>query len=182
VFITGVAFVASLLFFVQGFVSTFSLMHNKPEGEDVTFGEAFTFFLKRVVRFTPFNMFIIGFGACIGPLMGGGPYWDLYQKTYAPCTQYWWTNLFFINNLYPSAFDEKCMGWTWILSCYMQLTLLLPFLLLVFTKLPRALSSIVYGVLIVGTLGLNMWLILDKETGLIGRFDREYFLNNAFLE
>jgi hypothetical protein len=58
----------------------------------------------------------------------------------------------------------------------------LPFLLLVFTKLPRAISSIVYAVLIVGTLGLNMWLILDKETGLIGRFDREYFLNNAFLE
>lgn len=64
----------------------------------------------------------------------------------------------------------------------MQLTLLLPFLLLVFTKLPRAISSIVYGVLIVGTLAVNMWLILDKDTGLIGRFDREYFLNNAFLE
>jgi hypothetical protein len=84
-------------------------MHNKPEGEEVTFGEAFTFFLKRVVRFTPFNMFIIIFGDCIGPLMGGGPYWDLYQKTYAPCTQYWWTNLFFINNLYPVAFDDSGM-------------------------------------------------------------------------
>ena len=74
------------------------------------------------------------------------------------------------------------MGWTWILSCYMQLTLLLPFLLLIFTKLPRAISSVIYGILIVASLAVNMWLIIDKETGLIGRFDREYFLNNAFLE
>ena len=27
-----------------------------------------------------------------------------------------------------------------------------------------------------------MWLIIDGETGLIGRFDRDYFLSNAFLE
>ncbi len=84
-FITGTAFAASLLFFVQGFTSTFSLMHNKPEGQDVTFMEAITFFLKRVVRFTPFNLFIIGFGTCVGPIMGGGPYWDTYLKTWEPC-------------------------------------------------------------------------------------------------
>ena len=59
---------------------------------------------------------------------------------------------------------------------------MLPFLLLIFTKLPRVVSSIIYAVLIVATLGLNMWLIIDNQTGLIGRFDREYFLNNAFLE
>jgi peptidoglycan/LPS O-acetylase OafA/YrhL len=94
-------------------------MHNKAEGDEATFMEAIKFFLKRVVRLTPFNLFIIGFGACLGPTMGGGPYWDLYSKTFEPCNKYWWTNVLFIHNFYPAAFDEKCMGWTWIISCYM---------------------------------------------------------------
>ena len=84
VFITGISFAASLLFFVQGFTSTFSLVHNKAEGDDVTFMESLKFFLKRIVRFTPFNLFIIGFGTCIGATMGEEPYWDLYAKTFEP--------------------------------------------------------------------------------------------------
>jgi hypothetical protein len=182
VLITGIAFVASLLFFVQGFVSTFSLMHNKPEGQNVSIFEAFGFFFKRVVRFTPFNFFIIGFGSCIGPLMGGGPYWDLYTKTFEPCSKYWWTNIAFIHNIYPANFDDKCMGWTWILSCYMQLTLLLPFFLMIFTYLPRIASNIIFGAVIFGSFAFNMWYIIENETGLIGRFDNEYFFSNAFLE
>jgi hypothetical protein len=182
VLITGVAFVASLLFFTQGFVSTFSLMSNKPEGEDVTVMECLMFVVKRIVKLLPFNLFIIGFAVCLAPNMGGGPFWDHYLKTFEPCKSNWWTNAVFIHNIYPAAFDEKCMGWTWIISCYVQLTILLPIFLMVFVKLPRVISGIFYALIIIGSMAFNIWYIMDQETGLIGRFDNGFYLNNAFLE
>ncbi len=94
-------------------------MANRPEGEPYTLLDGLKFFGKRVIKLTPFNLFALGFGNCIGPILaGGGPYFDYYYKAFAGCKKYWWTNVFFINNLYPAAFDEKCMGWTWILPCY----------------------------------------------------------------
>ena len=35
-----------------------------------------------------------------------------------PCTQYWWTNILYINNLYPNQFSANatgelgCMSWS----------------------------------------------------------------------
>ncbi len=59
---------------------------------------------------------------------------------------------------------------------------MLPFLLILFAKVPRVVSTIVYAIIIVGTMAFNIYLISEKQTGLIGRFDRDYFFSNAFLE
>lgn len=48
---------------------------------------------------------------------------------------YWWTNLIWINNLYPVNFDDKCLPWTWFIPCYVQLSLLLPIFLYLAHKL-----------------------------------------------
>ncbi len=161
-------------------MSTFSLVANKPEG-GFTFLDGALFAGKRILKLTPFNVFILGFANCLGPLMGGGPYWDYYEKAYSGCKSHWWTNLVFINNIYPSAFDEKCMGWTWIIPCYVQLTLILPVLILFFQELPKTVSASIYGVIFLAVFILNISLIYSNETGLFGRFDNELFLNNDFL-
>lgn len=109
---------APVMFFALGFVNTFSLIHNRPEGESMGALDAIKFVFKKLVKLTPFNLFVVGFALCVGPNMGGGPYWDLYTKTMKPCETLWWTNLVFVNNFYPSNFDDKCMGWTWFLPCY----------------------------------------------------------------
>jgi peptidoglycan/LPS O-acetylase OafA/YrhL len=107
------------MLFAMGFVSTFSLTHNTPEGEKMSMIEGLKFVGKRIVKLAPFNLFVVGFGACLGPMIGGGPFWDLFSKTMKPCETLWWTNLVFINNFYPSgSFEEKCMGWTWFVPCY----------------------------------------------------------------
>jgi len=117
--IAGAFMMAPLMLFAMGFVSTFSLTHNTPEGEKMSMIEGLKFVGKRIVKLAPFNLFVVGFGACLGPVIGGGPFWDLYSKTMKPCETLWWTNLVFINNFYPSgSFEEKCMGWTWFLPCY----------------------------------------------------------------
>lgn len=76
--IAGAFMMAPLCFFVMGFVSTFSLIHNNPEGEKMSFIHALKFIAKRIIKLAPFNIFVVGFGACIGPIIGAGPFWDLY--------------------------------------------------------------------------------------------------------
>lgn len=38
-----------------------------------------------------------------------------------------------MNNIYPKHYDEKCLPWTWFLPCYVQMTLLLPIIIRIYT-------------------------------------------------
>jgi len=60
------------------------------------------------------------------PLLASGPIWSNYKTLVGPCSSMWWTNVLWLNNLYPRAFDDKCLPWTWFIPCYIQLSLLLP--------------------------------------------------------
>ena len=46
------------------------------------------------------------------------------------CNKYWWTNLLYINNLYPWDTSKVCMDWTWYLANDMQFYVLAPLLLI----------------------------------------------------
>ena len=46
----------------------------------------------------------------------------------AVCRNYWWSNLLYINNFYPTAFHNTCMSWTWYLVSQSQSLPLRPFL------------------------------------------------------
>ena len=187
--IAGAFMMAPLCFFVMGFVSTFSLVHNNPEGEKMSFIHALKFIAKRIIKLAPFNIFVVGFGACIGPIIGAGPFWDLYIKTMKPCETLWWTNLFFINNFYPStSFEDKCMGWTWFVPCYVQLTLVLPILIAVFENLPRIASTIIFSAMGLGSIIVNFILINGGDFGIFLTFDNDgthfntQFLNELFMK
>lgn len=52
--IPGVFLLVPLMFFIMGFVSTFSLLHNKKQGEGVTIKESIFFILKRIAKLWPF--------------------------------------------------------------------------------------------------------------------------------
>ena len=68
--------------------------------------------LARFLRLTPVYMFVLLFFWKVMPLIGSGPYWeDVAASSVAPCDDYWWTNLLYINNLYPFAqgVGAQCM-------------------------------------------------------------------------
>jgi hypothetical protein len=52
------------------------------------------------------------------PYFGSGPIWNFFKKLIAGCDGNWWTNVLWINNLYPSKYDDKCLPWTWFIPCY----------------------------------------------------------------
>lgn len=58
--------------------------------------------------------------------------YDIHDKFDENCANYWWRNLFFIQNLFEHR--DMCVNWTWSLACEMQYFLLATALLFLYTK------------------------------------------------
>ena len=55
-------------------------------------------------RLTPTYMFVLLFFDKMTPFLGEGPMWYTLQAGNT-CDSYWWTNLLYINNFYPTKFS-----------------------------------------------------------------------------
>ena len=185
--IPAVYLTVPVLFFVQGFVSTFGLLQNKPDGEGITFVDGLLFIIKKVGRLLPFNLFMLYFGVGQGPTAGHGPYWNYYLEAFRGCNVRegfqnpgdiggWWTNILFINNLYPAPFEEKCMGWAWFIPCYVQLCVFLPFILAI-NRLPGKIAGTFYCALLFVVVAVNAFLMQRSPVGIFLTFDGAYHLN-----
>ena len=62
-------------------------------------------------------------------LADGPMYHFVGLSNYHNCKNYWWTNLFYVNNLYPWRNEEECIPWTWYLND-MQFYIFAPLILI----------------------------------------------------
>ncbi|XP_053395797.1 nose resistant to fluoxetine protein 6-like [Mercenaria mercenaria] len=90
------------------------------------------YFLHRYWRLTPLYAFVILYYTYLmipsisGPLrffIALGPYKEMIDI----CKSKWWTNLLYINNMYPNYgnLGTTCMGWSWYLANDMQFYIVL---------------------------------------------------------
>ncbi|XP_067045054.1 nose resistant to fluoxetine protein 6-like [Acropora muricata] len=86
----------------------------------------FQFYFHRFYRLTPTYMFVLLFYAKLLGFFSEGPLWFKYQ-TNEECDKHWWTNLLYINNIYPGK--DECMGWSWYLATDMQFYIIAPIIL-----------------------------------------------------
>ena len=93
------------------------------------------YYLHRFLRLTPTYMFILFFYWFISMYLGQstpnvqvglGPS----SPTWKSCEQYWWTNLLYINNLYPDKINDECMSWSWYLANDMQFFVISPLIII----------------------------------------------------
>ena len=129
--LTGAYFAVDTFFFMSGFLGMIILMKiakNFIEKEKILlyFCRIPIFYLKRFLRLTPIYFFILLFYLKIFPLLNSGPFWNLLDTDINFCNTYWWTNLLYINNLYPSG-SQECYPVTWYLANDFQFFLILPF-------------------------------------------------------
>jgi hypothetical protein len=90
--------------------------------------EYFKILIFRAVRVWPVLIFcLFGFQSIIF-YIGTGPSWTEYDHLFGQCDRYWWTVIFFMNDLIPFFAKDLigCMRWTAIFSIEMKLFLMLP--------------------------------------------------------
>ena len=108
-----------------------------------------TFYVHRLLRLTPTYAFLLFFYWLLQMHLSDGPWYPTIagvdSQPYNTCAKYWWTNLLYINNLYPSDVPapESCMGWSWYLANDMQFYVVSPLMIvLLYHSLPLGLLSV----------------------------------------
>jgi peptidoglycan/LPS O-acetylase OafA/YrhL len=120
----GAEYSVDTFFFMSGFLATWGTIQESKRNP-FTWVSYFRNIMLRYLRLTPAYAFVLFFYYKAMPFVSTGPF---YHFTQGPefkneeCKN-WWTNLLYINNLYP--FGEEgglrgCMGWSWYLANDMQ--------------------------------------------------------------
>ncbi|XP_071839750.1 O-acyltransferase like protein-like [Apostichopus japonicus] len=95
------------------------------------------YYIHRFWRLTPAYMMTIAFFTSLKVHIGtGADKVEIAGYESEPCREYWWTNLLYINNLYPfPGILGGCAGWSWYLANDMQFFIISPlFILLLFHR------------------------------------------------
>jgi peptidoglycan/LPS O-acetylase OafA/YrhL len=88
------------------------------------------YYLHRYLRLTPTYAFVLFFGWFLGNHVVSSAYFSIINPLADACEKYWWTNLLYINNLYPWIMNDQCMAWTWYLANDMQFFVLAPLIII----------------------------------------------------
>ncbi|XP_038052261.1 O-acyltransferase like protein-like [Patiria miniata] len=122
-------------FFLSGLLLTYlTLKHLQKANGRLNW---FLFYLHRFIRITPAYMVSIAIWASLAIHFGQGPGKHfLFEGAANACRKYWWTNLLYINNLYPfpGDLDLQCMGWSWYLANDMQFFVISPVIIYLLYK------------------------------------------------
>lgn len=109
-------------FFMTAFLAVWGrLLEEEAKPSKGYMSTYFRLVLLRYLRLTPIYAFVLFFYMNVFPYMGTGPFYHAVQGTEfrnVEC-KYWWTNLIYINNLYPYGEEgglRGCAGWTWYLA------------------------------------------------------------------
>ena len=105
-----------VFFCLSGFLITFLLLKELDHTRTIS---AWQFLLRRWLRLMP------AYCSCIGLAMWLLPEWTNSYGT--GCTQYVWTNLLFLNNMYGT---DGCLGQSWSIAVEFQFYLVSPFIVL----------------------------------------------------
>ena len=89
-----------------------------------------SFYIHRFLRLTPTYAFVLFFAWFLTIHLSYGPGITLSDPYAANCRKYWWTNLIYINNLWPWALMDGCIGWTWYLANDMQFYIISPLVII----------------------------------------------------
>ncbi|XP_033118097.1 nose resistant to fluoxetine protein 6-like [Anneissia japonica] len=134
--IVNATFSVDSFFFLSGLLVTYlTLNYMKKNNGRINW---VMFYVHRYLRLTPVYMLVIFIYTTLTPYFGTG---SLYSYTFDPnpapgvenqltyCQDYWWTNLLYINNLYPSELLRECLAWGWYLANDMQFFIISPFII-----------------------------------------------------
>lgn len=137
-------FAVDTFFFISGFLVVNTMLKRLVPIEEtpLTLHEASSpswqwipmMYVHRLMRILPLYITCLLIWWKLGVVMGEGPLWYHWEAYTVQCNLYWWTNVLFINNLYPySLLDTgECLYVSWYLANDMQFFVLSPFFVLIY--------------------------------------------------
>jgi len=137
-----------VFFYLSGFLVVYMVLKEmkRDSKKPIPWG---LFYFHRYWRLTPVYGFIILAYTTLTPLMIYGPFSYLYRGSKTDlCDKYWWSNLLYINNFYPTDSAKQCFGWGWYLANDMQFFIFTPLIILLYKK-SRTIAVLVLLVLYV---------------------------------
>lgn len=199
--VTGGQLGVDTFFFLSGFLAAYIGLKKLPSNSNPfkVFGG---YMWERWIRLTPAYLFILMFYIHLLPFLSVGPDSSSSMEYVAqnqrhphdgvrrlqpggggyddPCSDYLWTNIFYVSNLYPFSGDNGqfgqwangnlgCMDWSWYLSVDFQLHLSMPWLLLLFKRSPRAAYGVMFAMWLAGEAYVYS-LIYRWDGGICGYF------------
>ena len=118
-------------FFMSGFLGAYIFMGKFKK---FSVSKILIAYFHRYYRLTPILAVILYFSTYVLYPLTTGPY---RHQTVVPnienCASYGWTVILYINNFYPSLAQFTCFNWTWYLANDMQMFLILPWVLALYT-------------------------------------------------
>ena len=131
--VPGGFYAVDTFFFLSGFLS-FYLLTVKTYKKSSILSWPLIYFHRYYRLIFPI-IFVTLLTCFIIPYLGSGP---AYRKSWEgfkiPCREYWWTNLLFINNLYPVSVVDACIPWVWYLANDFQFFLMTPPLIYLYCR------------------------------------------------
>ena len=120
-------------FLMSGLLVTYLTLRKMERRKGKFKFPAFLYYVHRFLRLTPVYAFVLFSYWLLTVHLADGPVW---RKTigensdfYKSCERYWWTNLLYINNIYPRKHLHICMPWSWYLANDMQFYILAPLII-----------------------------------------------------
>nr|XP_006824764.1 PREDICTED: nose resistant to fluoxetine protein 6-like [Saccoglossus kowalevskii] len=137
-FVQGVLYfmyVEDSFFFLSGFLlAYYSLSKMKDDGKE----NWFYFYIHRIWRLTLTYYIAIFSWMYLVELFAGGPFKYYHMESLEYCYDNVWSNLLYINNLYPypGSLAEQCGAWWWFMGCLMQFYIVTPLILILVHRKP----------------------------------------------
>lgn len=112
-------FAVDTFFCISGFLVVHVLKRRLSSGlTSIT-----SILIFRVLRIMPLYLVCLCFWMYVTPHLGSGPFWYQWEKFLRPCRQFWWSNIFFLNNFIPwgAPTTDTCFYHSWYLAVDVQL-------------------------------------------------------------
>uniref|UniRef100_A0ABK8FMC8 Nose resistant-to-fluoxetine protein N-terminal domain-containing protein n=2 Tax=Anopheles gambiae TaxID=7165 RepID=A0ABK8FMC8_ANOGA len=165
--VSNAPLLVDVFFAISGFLLSYNFIRNRSKVQEVKANTVWEngklygkMLLHRYLRLSPMYLFVTVLGELTHSyIVETSKFW-VHERSDLGCQQYWWRNLFYIQNLYPV--DDFCLTWTWSLACEMQYYMLFTVLLFVYAKSAKF-GKKVFGAFAIGTLLFNIALTLNHR-------------------
>ena len=187
--VTNAFFAVDIFFVLSGLLLSFLSMKEIEQRQGKF--PFISFYVHRLLRLSPAYYVVIFVYFKVLPHVGSGPLWTFIDNN--NCEKYWWTNILYVNNFYPTSFDSVCYPVTWYLAINFQLFIISPIFLMLlyhFWKIgfTTVAGTMLASITIIGTLAgiknANANLVQSLITSMYAGsniYEKPYCRINAYL-